>query len=253
VLRTGILPGLLRAVGFNRSHGLTDVALFEVGRVFLAPTDATTQLPDEPEHLAVVLAGSLKRAPLEPDRPIDVYDAIDALRAVGDALQLADLQLVHADTAGFRRGRAARVVVDGTDVGAVGEVAADVVSALDLVAPVVAFEVELDGLGLATRRDQTFVAPSRFPASMIDLAFVLDATVPVAAIERTVRTAVGDLLEDVRCFDEFTADSLGEGKRSLAFSLRFRAADRTLAVTDVTDARQRAIDAVTQEHDATLR
>ncbi|MET0420485.1 MAG: phenylalanine--tRNA ligase subunit beta, partial [Acidimicrobiia bacterium] len=228
VLRTGILPGLLRAVGFNRSHGLTDVALFEVGRVFLAPTDATTQLPDEPEHLAVVLAGSLKRAPLEPDRPIDVYDAIDALRAVGDALQLADLQLVHADTAGFRRGRAARVVVDGTDVGAVGEVAADVVSALDLVAPVVAFEVELDGLGLATRRDQTFVAPSRFPASLIDLAFVLDADVPAAAVERTMLAAVGDLLETVGCFDEFVANSLGEGKRSLAFSLRFRAADRTL-------------------------
>ena len=163
------------------------------------------------------------------------------------------MQLEAADLAGYRHGRAARVLVDGADVGAVGEVSSDVVAALDLMAPVVAFEVELDGLALATQRDQTYAAPSRFPASMIDLAFVVDATVPAAAIERTLRAAVGDLLEDVRCFDEFTADSLGEGKRSLAFSLRFRAPDRTLADSDVTDARQRAIDEVIAAHDATLR
>jgi phenylalanyl-tRNA synthetase beta chain len=259
VLRTGILPGLLRAVAYNRSHGLADVALFEIGRVFLAPVDgagrdaATTLLPEEPEHVAAVLAGTVRRTPVEADRPVDVHDAVDALRAVGDALRLDGLDLDAADVAAYRRGRAARVIAGGRDVGAVGEVAAEVVDALGLEAPVVAFEVRLDALADVPRRDQAFVAPSRFPASMIDLAFVVDESVTAAAIETTVRAAVPGVLEDVRCFDVFTADSLGEGRKSLAFALRFRAPDRTLADAEVAALRRQAIDAVSGAHGAELR
>ncbi|HEX5588015.1 MAG TPA: phenylalanine--tRNA ligase subunit beta [Acidimicrobiia bacterium] len=254
VLRTGILPGLLRAVAYNRSHGLVDVALFEQGRVFLAPLESSpVPLPDEPEHVAAVLSGVVRRTPVEPDRPLDVHDAVDALHAITDALRIAELELVAADTAGYRRGRAARVIVGGTDVGAVGEVASEVLDALNLVAPVVAFEIDADALAAAPRRAQAYVAPSRFPASSLDLAFVVDASVPAGAIERTLRRAGGDALEDVRCFDEFRGDALGDGRRSLAFGLRFRSAERTLSEIDLATLRQRAIDAVVAEHDATLR
>jgi len=252
VLRTGILPGLLRAVAYNRSHGLVDVALFEQGRVFLAPS-GEGPLPDEPEQLAVVIAGTVQRAPIEPDRPVDVHDAVDALRAVVDALRVATFELLPADGAGYRQGSAARVLAGGREVGTVGEVAPEVLDALGLAAPVVAFEVELDALTSAPRRDQGYVAPSRFPASMIDLAFVVERAVPAAAIEATLRGAVGDVLEDVRCFDEFRDEALGEGRRSLAFALRFRAADRTFGDAEVTALRRRAIDAVVAEHGATLR
>jgi phenylalanyl-tRNA synthetase beta chain len=88
---------------------------------------------------------------------------------------------------------------------------------------------------------------------MVDLAFVVDAAVPAAAIEATIRAATGDVLERVRCFDEFTSDALGAGRRSLAFALRFRAADRTLTDADVAALRSRAIDAVVAAHGAELR
>jgi len=128
-----------------------------------------------------------------------------------------------------------------------------VLAALGLDAPVVTAELVLDTLLDAARRDRTFRAPSRYPASTVDLAFVFDERVAAADVVRTVRAAVGDVLEDVRAFDVFRSDALGAGKRSLAFALRFRAPDRTLTDADVGAFRQRAIDAVTTAHGGELR
>ena len=237
VLRTRVLPGLLQAVAFNRSHGLHDVALFEQGHVFLTPAEGAGPLPEEPEHLAAAIAGAVRRRPVEDDRPVDVYDAVDALGAVVDALEIDEFALEPADIAGFRPGRSARVLAGGAEVGVVGEVADAVVDALGLERPVVAFEVVLDSLVAAPRRDRQFGTPSRFPASSIDLAFKVDDTIPADAIARTLRDAAGDLLEDVRPFDVFESDALGAGQRSIAFGLRFRALDRTLTDAEIADLR----------------
>ncbi|HXY91725.1 MAG TPA: phenylalanine--tRNA ligase subunit beta [Acidimicrobiia bacterium] len=253
VLRTRILPGLLRAVAFNHSHGMVDVALFELGRVFTAPAPSGGPLPDEPEHLAVAMAGVVRRRPVEEDRSVDVYDAVDALRVVADALGVASLGLEAGDVPGYRPGRAARVRAGDSEAGSVGEVAADVADALGLDGPVVGFEVSLDALLAAPRRERLFVPPSRFPASAIDLAFNLPETVAADDVERTLREAVGGVLEDLRVFDEFRSAALGAGRRSLAFALRFRAPDRTLTDAEVGDLRRRAIDAVTAAHHAELR
>ncbi len=257
VLRTAVLPGLLRAVAGNRAQGLVDVALFEMGRVFLRSQErrraGDSPLPDEPEHVALAWAGSVRRRPVEDDRPVDVYDAVDVVRVVLDALGIHDVGLRPDTVTGYRAGRAARVVVDGNDAGTVGEVAPEVLAALGLEAPVVAAELVLDTLLDAARRDRTFSAPSRFPASSVDLAFVLADTVATADVLMTLRTALGDELEDVRLFDVFTSDSFGAGRRSLAFALRFRVGDRTLTDADVAGLRQRAIDAVVTAHDAELR
>jgi phenylalanyl-tRNA synthetase beta chain len=253
VLRTAILPGLLRAVSVNRSQGMHDVALFEQGHVFLAPADGSGPLPDEPELVAAAFAGTVHRRPIEDDRPVDVYDAVDALRAVVDALDIEDFALEPADVVGYRRGRAARVLAGGAAVGVVGEVSDSVVDSLGLERPVVAFEVVLDDLLAAPRRDRQFAPISRFPASTIDLAFEVADAVPAGAVERTLRDAGGELLEDVRVFDEFRSDALGAGRRSVAFTLRFRAPDRTLTDAAVADLRKRAIDAVSAAHGAELR
>jgi len=253
VLRTRILAGLLRAVAGNHAQGLFDVALFEMGRVFAAPSDGTGPLPEEPEHLALVLSGEVRRAPVEHDRPIDVYDAIDAVRAVFDALEIPDSTLAPVTTTGWRPGRAARVEIAGVDAGMVGEISAEVVDALRLTAPVVAAELRLDALFDAPRRDRVFRAPSRFPGSAIDLAFVVREDLPAAAIAATLRETAGDLLDDLRAFDVFRSDTLGEANKSITFRLRFRAPDRTLTDDEVGVLRQRGIDAVVAAHNAQLR
>ncbi len=252
VLRTRILPGLLRAVSVNQSRGLGDVALFEQGRVFLAPK-GDALLPDEPVHVAVVLTGLVTRRPVEPDRPVDVYDAVDAVRAVADTLEIADLGIAAEACTGFHPTRGATVTASGTPVGVVGQVASAVAEAFGLTEPVVAAELDLDALRTAARRDRSFVAPSPFPPAVIDLAFVLAIEVPAADVAATLREAAGELLEAVRVFDDFRSDTLGADQRSLAFSLRFRAPDRTLTDDEVGERRAACVDAVERAHGGRLR
>ncbi|HEV7861265.1 MAG TPA: phenylalanine--tRNA ligase subunit beta, partial [Acidimicrobiia bacterium] len=230
LLRPAVLPGLLKAAAFNAGHGLPDVGLFEVGHVFLPPPAGQT-LPDEREHLAVVLAGTVFRLPHEPDRPVDGHDVVGRLETVTEALALADWSLEPGDAAGFAPGRAAIVVVDGAPVGAVGEIDPGVRVRIGLTGPVAALEVNLSRLLLATRKERRSVTPSRYPASTIDLAFDVDESVPAgaaqrtlaAAAQRTLAAAAGDLLEDIRLFDVFRSEAIGANKKSLAFGLRFRA------------------------------
>ncbi|HUF83812.1 MAG TPA: phenylalanine--tRNA ligase subunit beta [Acidimicrobiia bacterium] len=252
VLRTRVLPGLLRAVARNHARGLADVALFEVGKVFLAPAKGAL-LPDEPYHLAAALAGAIRRRPVEDDRPVDGHDAVDVLQQIFDGHEIADGRVEPAEFAGFQAGRCAAIVVDGVQVGAAGEVDTRVVAALELVPPVVALELDLERLLAAQRRDRTFRAPSPYPPSNIDLGFEVAEDVPAGDVAATLRTTGGDLLEAVRLFDVFRSETLGPGRKSLAYALRFRAADRTLTDDEVGGVRQRCIDAVTKTHKAKLR
>jgi phenylalanyl-tRNA synthetase beta chain len=252
-LRTRVLPGLLRAAAGNRAHGLPDVGLFEIGHVFLSPLERAGPHPDEPLHVAGVLTGAVRRQPIEADRDVDGYDAVDLVREIAGALELADVRIESDTPAGFDPAQSARVVVDGVEAGAVGAVAADVIEAFGLEAPVVAFELDVDRLLDASRRDRSFVVPSPYPPSSIDLAFVVDETIDAGTILRTLRDAGGDELEDVRVFDVFRSDALGAGRKSVAFALRFRAPDRTLTDEEVGRLRTTCIDAVARAHDATLR
>jgi phenylalanyl-tRNA synthetase beta chain len=195
----------------------------------------------------------VRRAPVEPDRPVDVYDAIDALGALLDALDIAEHLLVATAVPGLHATRAASVEVDGHTVGSVGEITASVRDAVGISGPVVGFEVDLDALIGAARRDRTFVTPSPFPVAAIDLAFVISDDVPTASIAATIHASADGLAEEVVAFDEFRDDSFGPGRRSLAFRVRYRAPDRTLKDADVATLRQQAIDAVAEQHGANLR
>jgi phenylalanyl-tRNA synthetase beta chain len=252
VLRTQILPGLLRSVAHNHARGLTDVGLFEMGRVFFAPP-AGSVLPEEPNHLAVALAGTVHRRPVEADRSVDAFDAVDVLRAVFDALEMSAGRTEAAVRPGFAAGRAAAVVVDDCDIGAVGELDDSLVRSLELVPPVVGFELDLDRLLAASRRDRMFRPPSPYPPSIIDLAFVVAEDVPAGDVAATLRAAAGELLEDVRPFDVFRSEGLGERRKSLAFALSFRAPDHTLTDDEVGEVRRRCVDAAAREHGAELR
>ena len=182
-----------------------------------------------------------------------MYDAVDVLRAVVAALEVHDWRLDAATRRGFHPSRTAAISVGGTEIGLVGEIDPRVVEALDLVAPIVALEFDLDALLAGDRPTRAFRAPSPYPPSGIDLAFVVADAVAADAVASTLRAAGGDLVEDVTLFDVFRAETLGTGRKSLAFSVRYRAADRTLTDAEVAELRETAIAAVTREHDAVLR
>jgi phenylalanyl-tRNA synthetase beta chain len=242
ILRPSLLPGLLKALVTNANHRRPDVALFEIGHVFLPPADGE-RLPPEPEHLAVVLAGR------------DAAEAVRTWRGLAEGLRLDDVRLQAAARPGLHPTRTAQLVAgDGLVLGAVGEVDPGVLAAHGLDGPVGWIEADLGLLlGQAPRRPSTFRPISRFPSADIDLALVVDDGVPAGDVERTLRTAAGDLLEIVALFDVYRGPGVDPGTRSLAFHLRFSALDHTLTEDELAALRRTCIEAVEAECGGRLR
>ncbi|MDQ4068997.1 MAG: phenylalanine--tRNA ligase subunit beta [Actinomycetota bacterium] len=239
ILRPSLLPGLLRAVAANAGHRRPDVALFEIGHVFLVPPEGD-QLPVEPEYLAAALAG--REAP----------DAVRLWNVLIERLRMADVGLERAAPPGLHPTRSARVVTGGGEAGVIGEVDPQVLAAHGIDGPVAWIEVDLDVLLASPRRPEILRPVSRFPSADIDLAFVVDEAVPAAEVERALAWAAGDVLERIELFDVFRGPQL-EGARSLAWRLRFSALDHTLTEDELTALRLRCIEAVTAAHAARLR
>jgi phenylalanyl-tRNA synthetase beta chain len=240
VLRTSLLPGLLRAVAFNAGHRNPGVRLFEIGHVYCYPPPGQV-LPDERERLAAALAGS------------DATEAVAVLPTLLDALRIDTLGLLRAEVPGLHPTRTALVIAGEEPVGVVGEVAGEVLEAHGIDERVGWLDLDLEALLAQPRRDDTMQPLTRYPSSDLDLAFVVDDAVPAAAVEATLVDAGGELLEWVRLFDVFRSDQLGPGHRSLAYRLRFRALDHTLTDDELAAVRQRAIEAVETSHSARLR
>jgi phenylalanyl-tRNA synthetase beta chain len=249
ILRPSLLPGLLRAVAANAGHRRPDVALFEVGHVFLPPAEGD-QLPVEPEYLAVALGQR------------DAEDAVRIWNRLDAGLRLVDVSFQAAALPGLHPTRSARVLVSGRAVGQIGEVDPAVLADHGIEGRLGWFEVDLGALLESPRRPAIYRPVSRFPSADIDLAFLVDETVPAADVERTLARAAGDLLERIELFDVFRGPERPserggsaqlEGARSLAWRLRFSALDHTLGEEELTDLRRRCIDAVTSSHPARLR
>jgi phenylalanyl-tRNA synthetase beta chain len=240
VLRTSVLPGLLRAVAFNQSHRVVDTALFEIGHVFGVPSDASSPLPDEREVLGAVVADAVAAT--------RVFDLIASTFAV--AVSLTPV----ADGPGLHPTRTAAVSVGDVVVGHVGEVDPGVLEEWGIEGRVGWVGLDLGAFLPATPVYKSARPVSRFPSSDIDLAFVVPDSTPAAVVKSHLRAAAGDLLDSVVLFDVYRDDErLGPGRRSLAFRLRFQAQDRTLTDAEVGEIRARAIEAVESTHRAHLR
>jgi len=241
VLRTSLLPGLLKATAYNSAHRRTGARFFEIGHVYRR-TAAPAELPDEREVLAVSLAGS------------DAFAAKAALDEIFAALGFPEAEVVADAPSYMHPTRSARVeLAEAGPVGWVGEVDPDVLSAHDIGERVAWLELDLDALLAQPHGQRTYRAVSRFPSSDVDLAFVVDDQIPAGSLQRALRRAAGDLLVDVHLFDVYRGEGIPDGARSLAFTLRLQASDRTLTDAEVSEVRVRCIEAVTAEFDAELR
>ncbi|MFJ8505366.1 phenylalanine--tRNA ligase subunit beta [Streptomyces avermitilis] len=276
-LRTTLLPGLLGALRRNDGRGSHDLALFETGLVFhpraeqriavrlpvdRRPTDEeiaslTAALPEQPRHAAVVLAGAREQAGWwGKGRPADWADAIEAARTL--AREAGTELLVRAGQYGpWHPGRCAElaVVLDGEEkvIGYAGELHPGVLKTLGLPARTSAMELNLDALEQASAGVVKGPRISTFPVATQDVALVVDKTVPHADVEAALREGAGELLESIRLFDVYESEQLGAGKKSLAYALRFRAADRTLTVEEASAARDAAVALAAERTGAALR
>ncbi|MGI3782237.1 MAG: hypothetical protein ACRYG2_15860, partial [Janthinobacterium lividum] len=267
-LRTTLLPGLFGAVTRNTSRGLDDLALFETGSVFFAavpslaaPRPSVDRRPgkvaleqmddalgDQPRLLAAVLTGSWVRAGWRgPAQPATWTQAValaeEAAAAVGTSLDRHP-----TERAPWHPGRCAELRLTQTDVvvGHAGELHPAVCAAFGLPPRTSALELELDVL-LAGAPDRGEIAPlSSYPVAKEDVALVVDEAVSAEDVADALRRGGGALLESLELFDVFRGPQIGEGKKSLAYALRFRAFGRTLAAAEVNAARDAAVAATAE-------
>ncbi|MBJ7357457.1 phenylalanine--tRNA ligase subunit beta [Nocardioides sp.] len=257
---TTLLPGLLEAAARNLGRGAPGVALFETGAVAFPVDRGPTPIfgvdwrpsadelakmldtiPEQPLHLAVVLAGERERAGWwGTGREAGWADAVALVRRLADELSV-ELEVRSAAYAPWHPGRCAALFVDGTALGHAGELHPQVCRAVGVPARTAALEIDLDVL--MARAPEVVTGPrfSTYPVAKEDVALVVTESVTSAELEAALREGAGELLESVRLFDVYTGAQVGEGRKSLAFALRFRAPDRTLTETETGAARDAAV------------
>ncbi|MBV9214382.1 MAG: phenylalanine--tRNA ligase subunit beta, partial [Actinobacteria bacterium] len=259
VMRPALLPGLLDAARQNAAHGRPDVRLFESAHVYApgagggggdgSPRGATPAV--ERHHVAALIAGLGAGGWRTPAAPADFYACKALLESVLDATGVG-AGFEHAGLPFLHPGRSARVTApDGRELGWVGEVHPEVAAQWDLESAS-AFEIDADELAALAPGPRPFRDLTSYPAVRQDIAVVVQDETPAAEVEAAVRAGGGDLLDQVRVFDVYRGEQVGEGQRSLALALEFRAPDRTLTDAEVAEVR-RSIEARLGEIGGRLR
>ena len=242
VLRPSLLPGLLTAVAYNYSHRNMGAKLFETGPVFEASEDSSG-LPLETEHLAALISNA------------DAFAATSLLKDLASTLKL-EFQLTNVDgLAGLHPTRGAKINIGDTEVGSLGEVDPAVLRSYEIEDRCAWLNLRLDLVieAAISVEGVSYQPVSTFPSSDVDLAFAVGEQVQASEIEMTLRKAAGEELQSLHLFDVFRSGQLDEGVRSLAFSMRLQAKDKTLTDEEVGVVRQRCIEAVESAHPASLR
>ncbi|WP_395639587.1 phenylalanine--tRNA ligase subunit beta [Pseudolysinimonas sp.] len=274
-LRRSLLPGLLETARRNLSRGLTDLAIFEIGHVYLPTAGAshgtaelppgavelepsvlaelTDGLPAQPRRVAVLFLGDLTpRQPGAAAVPSGLADALDAVAEVGLALA-AGIRPVTGAHPVLHPGRTAELRVGDAVVGVAGELLPSLARELDLPGVVAVAELDLDAL-LAVGATEIAARPiGTLPAATQDLSLVVAADVPAGDVRDAVIAGAGELLEEARLVDDYRGTGVPEGSKSLTFALRFRAADRTLTAAEATEAKMTGVALAGQRFGATLR
>lgn len=269
VLSSTLLPNMLDAIARNVARGRTDVSLFGLQQVSFKRADSTPMpdvskrpsdeeieqlvntLPAQPLHVATVGTGNLEfEGPWGEGRAYTYADAIESARQVARSAGV-EIEVENADVKPWHPGRCAAIKVGGKVVGYAGELHPQILKAMGLPARTCAMELDITALPFT----ENLPAPvlSSFPSLHQDIALVVDEDVPAETVRRTLEEGAGELLESVELFDIFRGEKLGESKKSLAFKMFFRAAERTLTDEEVNTHRLAAAELASERLGAEMR
>ncbi|MFM2025011.1 MAG: hypothetical protein RLZZ56_1024 [Actinomycetota bacterium] len=273
-LRLTILSGLIDAARRNLSRGLTDLAIFEEGSVFLPtsgygkafelpnaesrPTveildSVMATLPAQPKHFAALLIG--ERVKQQVGVSAQNYDYSDAIALAARIVSATGQELTvrQGSTKGFHPGRTAELLVGETSIGFAGELAPALASDKDLPRRVAALEIDLDVLYSSAPEVLQASPIFGYPAATQDLSLLVPLDVAAGDVLRTIEEGAGELLEQVRLVEDYRSEKLPDGQKSLTFALRFRATDRTLTQAEASESRDAAVALATSKFGATIR
>ena len=222
VMRTTTVGTMLDMLSYNYNHKNESAYLFEECKVFIPKNKG--ELPDEPEKLAI---GMYKKG-------IDFFDIKGVLEAVFDGLNIKGITFTRlSDNPMFHPGRAAMLMNGEEQIGFVGEIHPTVCENFEIGLPCYVAELDIEKLLGCVCDNIKYKALPKFPAAERDIAVLVDTSATVGELEATMVKASGEILESIKLFDVYEGDRVPEGKKSVAFALRFRASDRSLTSEEV--------------------
>ena len=250
-LRSDLISGLLRVAAHNLRNGAQGLRLFEIGRIFLPR--GGDQLPDEPIQLAALVSGNRFEEAWGPGQaPVDFFEAKGLWEAMWSRLGVDTLEWAPYAGRGWKSGEVADLRAKA-HVAYAGRLGPRLAREFDVDADVYLLVADLAAVGRLRRETRRFTGYSRLPGIKRDLAFFLPASVPHARVEALLRSSGAPLLTETRLFDVYEGKGVPEGQRSLAYSLTFQAADRTLTEAEIEAVQQSIVNALAAEFGAVLR
>ncbi|SFL57203.1 phenylalanine--tRNA ligase subunit beta [Candidatus Frackibacter sp. WG13] len=249
VMRTTLLPNLLEVLNRNISRNVDEVKIFELGRAF---TPQEGELPEE----RLLLSGALMEKNENEIWDLDASNFF-ALKGVIEeyftALNIEEYEFNNSEHPSLHPGRTAIIKVKGEEVGILGEVHPDLIDNYDLLPRTVLFELEFEIIVKHANDDLVYRELPKYPASTRDIALVVDVEVTSQDLENIINGVAGDLLETIELFDLYQGKQVEEGTKSLAYSLTYRAQDRTLTDDEINKLQSQIEDRLDEEFGAKIR
>jgi len=246
VMRTSMLPSMLKIAARNSSRGVAEAKVFECAYVYL-PSDNEGELPEERRMVSGFSYGTDKG-------PGGYYETKAALEELFKVLGIRSYSFEpETENPSMHPGRTASIVINGKTCGIIGIIHPDVADNFDAPSNTCIFDIEANALINAAKTLRTYKQLPRFPGITRDLAVICGSEVTVAQIIKTAKSAGGKYLKDCKLFDVYQDEKLGTGFKSVAISLEFRADDRTLADDDVKPAVDKIVEELKKRYDAKLR
>ena len=247
IMRTTVLPSMLDSLSHNNAHRNATASLYELGTIYTPVMENGTVNADQLPHEEKILTlGSYGRL------------SFFQFKGVIEAL-CRELNVEHVDFAAdtenpsYHPGRCAKVYANETLLGVFGTVHPMVAKKYGFSAEVLAAELNMDALFACMNPVKLYQPLPKFPASTRDIAVLVDDAVPAASMQKAIERAAGSILENVKLFDVYKGKGIPEGKKSVAYSMSLRAADRTLTDDECDKAMKNAIEALKQQFGAALR
>ena len=233
IMRTTAIPSMMEVLATNYASRNMAVKMFEIASVYIKNAD--NELPNEPKKIVLGAYGN----------EYDYFDLKGTVEELLSVLNIADYDIkAVTDADGFHPGRCAMLSINGEELGLIGEVHPLAVENYGINSKVYVAQLDFEVLFKNMNAEKQYQGIPRFPASTRDLAMICDVDTPVISIEKAIRSACGKLCESVNLFDVYTGAQVESGKKSVAYNIVLRAADRTLTDEEIDSAVKKVLKAL---------
>lgn len=257
VMRPKLLPSLLQSVAYNYNHGADSLRFFEVGSTFAVTPESQKSSfisgISENKTVGIVFSGFTGALSwYEKQREFDIYDMKGFVLSLIQSAGIDNIHLIYYDASSSLTEQSIGVEIHGTYAGSIGKCSAQLLNKFKIEKDVFFAELDVDVL-FNDHSVKKYSEYSKYPTVVRDVAFVLNKDIPVKDVESTIKKSGGDLVTGITLFDVFSGSGVGDGKKSVAFSIRVNSTQRTLKDTEIDEIVSRIISAVTSAHGATHR